>query len=175
MKRFLKDCLGAALLAGVLCYATTSAHAAQPVKLTDAQVLRGWYNFNDHCTGDQIEPDVNPACNAREAATRMLEARGWSWANNDVWISPQDTRNVLTVVEIVQLKSDERLAPEALLGTVADYLGRNDTPSDAFIAVWNKYSATYRDQYPYGWAVVSETARAVSQMHPNDPRYSLNQ
>jgi hypothetical protein len=127
--------------------------------------------LQDACKG---APDNRKVCRARDAATGLLQARGFIQANHDVWISPGDFASVLGVVQTVQAEGGAGYDAVALERAAMLTLQQRGTTSDAFIAVWNLKSAYYRDNYPYGWAVLSELAIGLGGVHPGDPRYALD-
>ena len=175
-KRIVKDWLGGALLAAILCAGTVDAHAQNSLlaEASDTQLVATWQEFNEHCHGDQIAPLYNPACKAAGNVARRLYARKWTLANHDVWVSPDavDTVNGAVLGSQVSLAQDLGIA-NIKLATV-QYLRNHGVTDPQLIAIWNANAADYRDTAPGGWAVVSEIVGALARRHAGDPRYQLD-
>jgi hypothetical protein len=161
-KRIVKDWLGAALLAAILCAGTVDAHAQ-----TDARLQQRWNAANEDCRGAPLN---NPACDRRNAIMTQLSARGWTLANHDVWYS---RRQLIVVANLVSYLN----APgpiDARMQYAVDQLYETQLLGPEFIAIWNANSATFRDGAPGGWAILSEIAGRISRHFADDPRYQLD-
>lgn len=163
-----------------LIFQTRDANAQTPDDRNPPMfIVSEWNNANTACAGAQIAPEKNPACKKRDRVARVLDRAGWRQANHGVWYSHQQF-NAFTDA-LLQAQSD--IAPALQTGSVYTLvpsayqrLSRvmND---DQIFAIWNTYSATFKQNAPGGSAIMRQMLQEVERKHrlSNDPRYYIDE
>lgn len=167
------------LILGVLAVATllflsviVSPARAAPISPDPTEMVKAWNAANDHCAGDQIDPDANPACAQRDQLGQVLFSVGYIQSYNDVWIGPL-TLNVFcqSMYTAEALTSDtERM----------QYLAHDlnaQIPLRLQFGLWNAPAvrSLIQRRLPRAFASWSRLMKAQASLHArdNDPSLTL--
>jgi len=168
-----KNIVGVWFLAGVaailIAIIPTCGHAAS---------IAEWERQNDHCHGDQIMPDENPACKkvVREQAALLRE--GYVLEDHEVWVSREQFQAWRMTFLTYGYQAQRNLPDLMSIMPVMIQSMARAVPLPQLFAIWNDPDMREwaRNTSPAGWAMMSEGMRqvALSKAQTYDPRFTLS-
>jgi hypothetical protein len=166
--KYLLVCAGAIALGIVLALAPINGHA---------QTVAQWYALNEHCAGDQLDPDHNPACAKRAKVEKALWGQGYRLHNHDAWTTPEQGRAYYTIMTFydAQIKANPYEAIDSIMPMMLAELRQHMTDVEIF-AFWNGDGYDVRRAWPAAGAVMAVMMRYLEMSHAqsNDVRFSVH-
>lgn len=169
------------LVAIAIIFVPNYAHADMLPLVKPEPMVQKWDIANDHCRGDETDPQTNVYCAQRGQITQVLLGSGYVQSDTGTWIGPLTLNRFAEFMYTADgmAQANNRTFADAQANTV-DYLKHNlnkDVALRVQFAIWNTpdVRVVVQQRFPYGFAAWAKMMREIAQDHAddNDPTLQL--